>query len=52
MWGVSGTGGTPAKAKFSAALQCSALAARELSYGIKGYEHVSLDGSAGISAAW
>lgn len=42
---VSGTGGTPAKDKFSAALQCFVLAARELFYGITGHEHVGLDGS-------
>lgn len=43
------TEGTPAKDKFSAGLQYFMLTVRRLSYGIAGNEHVSLNGSAGIS---
>lgn len=47
---ISETEGTPAKDKFSACLQYFMLTVRGSSYGITGNEHVSSNGSAGISA--
>lgn len=46
---ISETEGTPAKDKFSSGLQYFMLTSRGLSYGITGDEHMSPNGSVGIS---